>query len=777
MRKGKSGNGKVEREQWSLIGHARSVLRKVWPIFTSADWAPAHQLQVSHKDKRQFVSTGSDPHFRLAHKAPAGWYMLEIKLRLPTAWVEAKLYPDSGEGESEATAFALRLRTERLSKRVVYLPEAARLRLDPLATAGEFQLQHLRLIKVSSSFAMKRIRQKLASKHPMHKRKAQGGATQASLHPTASRNDIELWADYRELYAPGTELVPYSHWIDQVERPQLLSSEAQADEIAGWEWQPSFSIIMPTYNTDRDMLRACLDSVLAQGYAKWELCIADDASTKPNVRAILDEYARGEPRIKLDYRAKNGHIVAASNSALALATGEFVVLLDHDDTLAPHALFAVAKALQSHPSAQLLYSDEDKLDERGERCTPYFKPDFSPDLLYSQNYFSHLGVYRRELVQAVGGFRPGYEGSQDYDLVLRCIARVADWGDIVHIPQVLYHWRMAAGSTASGHEQKAYANDAARRALQDYFDSRKEPVTVTVSAPGTYRHSWRTPGTAPLVSLIIPTRDGYAMLKTCIDSILTQTSYSQFEILLVDNQSSCADTLAYMDHLASTGKVRVLRYDQPFNYSAINNFAARHARGSILGLINNDVEVISPDWLTEMVGHAVRLDIGCVGAKLYYPNQTIQHAGVICGIGGIAGHSHRHFTRDSTGYFSRLSLIHNLSAVTAAVLLVRKEIFDAVGGLDEAGLPVAFNDVDLCLKVMTAGYRNLWTPFAELYHYESVSRGSDETPEKQQRFLGECEVMQKRWAPLLARDPYYNPNLTRQREDYSLISALEVGYE
>jgi GT2 family glycosyltransferase len=779
MRKPTTGSGKVELQQWSLIGHAKTVLRKVWPIFTSADWAPAHQLHASGTDRRAFVSTGSDPHFRLAHRAPAGWYMLEAKLRLPSAWVEAKIYPDTGEGEgeSEATAISLRLRTERLAKRVVYLPKAARLRFDPLATAGVFQLQHMRLVKVSASFAMKRIRQKLASKHPMHKRKGRAGASQGALHKAPGRSDTQLWADYCELYAPGTELVSYAHWIDQVERPRLPTAQAQADEVAGWAWTPSFSIVMPTYNTDPAMLRACLESVLAQSYARWELCIADDASAEPHVRATLDEYARREPRIKLDYRSQNGHIVAASNSALQLAAGEFIVLLDHDDTLAPHALFAVAQALQERPTAQLLYSDEDKLDENGARCTPYFKPDFSPDLLYSQNYFSHLGVYRRELVLAVGGFRAGYEGSQDYDLVLRCVARVADWRDIVHIPQVLYHWRMAEGSTASGHEQKSYASDAARRALQDYFNSRGEPVTVSVTAPGTYRHSWATPAQVPLVSLIIPTRDGYAMLKTCIESILTRTSYRHFEILLVDNQSTCIETLAYMDQLVSTGKVRVLRYDQPFNYSAINNFAARHARGSILGLVNNDVEVISPDWLAEMVGHAVRPDIGCVGAKLYYPNGTIQHAGVICGIGGIAGHSHRHFTRESSGYFSRLSLIHNLSAVTAAVLLLRKEIFDAVGGLDEAGLPVAFNDVDLCLKVMTAGYRNLWTPFAELYHYESVSRGSDETPERQLRFRGECEVMQQRWAPLLACDPYYNPNLTLQREDFSLISASEVGYE
>jgi GT2 family glycosyltransferase len=394
--------------------------------------------------------------------------------------------------------------------------------------------------------------------------------------------------------------------------------------------------------------------------------------------------------------------------------------------------------------------------------------------LYSQNYFSHLGVYRRELVQAVGGFRAGYEGSQDYDLVLRCVARIEDARDVVHIPEVLYHWRMAEGSTAGGHEQKSYASEAGRKALQDHFDAAALAVHVTVRAPGIYRHRWAMPSDAPLVSLIVPTRDGIEVLRTCIESILEKTSYRNYEILIVDNQSSCPRTLAYLAQLAATGKARVLAYDRPFNYSAINNFAAAQARGSILGLINNDVEVINADWLTEMVSHVVRPDVGCVGAKLYYPNDTIQHGGVVCGIGGIANHAHRHFAKDSPGYFGRLWLIHNLSAVTGAALVVRKPVFDEVGGLDEAGLPVAFNDVDLCLKVKQAGYRNLWTPFAELYHHESVSRGSDEAPEKRQRFLGECAVMYARWDRELACDPYYNPNLTRQREDFSLNAAVEA---
>jgi len=754
--------GGFTRFKKRLSRHAKPLIRKVWPLYTTGDWRLAHQLQPDGSRPGYFDSLGVDPHFRLAHAVPAGWYMFEAKLHLSRASVEARIYPDTGIGESEETALSLRLRSERLCKRLVYLPADARLRFDPFSAPGNFGLEQLRLVRVGAAFARARMRRKLAARHPLH---AAGAA---------AVSDEQLWADYCKVFETGNELVSYADWIESVEQPRLPGTGAQIAEIARWQWQPLMSIVVPTYNTDPALLRACLDSVLAQGYANWELCIADDASTRPEVHAVLAEYANRDERVKVTYRRANGHIVEASNSALALANGEFVVLLDHDDELAPHALFAVVQALQARPSAQLVYSDEDKLDPKGRRCAPYFKPDFSPDLLYSQNYISHLGVYRRELVKAVGGFRVGYEGSQDYDLVLRCVARIADARDIVHVPQVLYHWRMAEGSTASGQEQKVYTTEAARRALQDHFDSTGRPVSVSVIAPGLYRQHWAIPEPAPLVSLIVPTRDCHDVLKTCIESILQKTSYEHYEILIVDNQSTCPRTLAYMAGLEAEGKARVLRYDLPFNYSAINNFAARHARGSILGLINNDIEVIGPDWLSEMVSHAAREDIGCVGAKLYYPDDTIQHGGVVCGIGGVAGHSHKYRPRDDDGYFSRMRIVHNTSAVTAAVLLLRREVFEQVGGLDETGLRVAFNDVDLCLKVMQAGYRNLWTPFAELYHHESISRGTDETPEKRERFMRECAVMQARWPKVLARDPYYNPNLTLQREDYSLHAAIEA---
>ena len=767
------GNPRPRLPRW--LGRAgqrvSAAVQRLRLQHTRDDLQPGHDLVRLHATQHHYVATGGDPQLRLPHPVPAGWYMLEVSLQLPAARAVARLYLDDGTaGDKEARSAGLPLRSGVLTKRLVRLGGDARVRFDPMACAGDFEIRHFRLARVTDAFARQRMLDKLRARHPRYR------PTDDTVPPEPTLDT--LWDDYTALFeARGDALVRYADWIRDMETPARLSEADQRQRIAAWSWRPEISLVMPTYNANAAYLMACIDSVRAQTYPHWTLCIADDASTRPGLHRLLKDLAAAEPRIRLAFRERNGHISAASNTALALATGEFVALLDHDDLLAPHALFAVAEALQARPTAALLYSDEDKLDETGERCDPFFKPGWSPDLLYSQNCFSHLGVYRRALVEAVGGFREGYEGSQDHDLVLRCAAQVADPLDIVHVPQVLYHWRMAEGSTAAGHDRKDYASEAGRRALQDHFDAHHPGVEVSVIAPGIYRHRWPLPDERPLVSLIIPTRDGCDLLRTCIDSIVQRSTYANYELIVVDNQSSCPRTLAYLSGLeAGTeagGRARVLRWDHPFNYSAINNFAAAHARGSVLGLVNNDIEVISPDWLGELVSHALRPDVGCVGAKLYYPDDTLQHAGVVLGVGGVANHALRGAARTSPGYFGRLWTVYNPSAVTGAVLVVRKAVFDAIGGLDAAGLPVAFNDVDLCLKAMAAGYRSLWTPHAELYHHESVSRGTDTTPEKRARFLGEVAVMQARWSHWLLDDPHYNPNLTRLREDYGLASATE----
>lgn len=751
------------------LGAAVDRLRTSWgsdDLVAGADVTRADGI-------RRHLATGTDPQFHLRRPLPAGWYMVEVRLALPAARAVARLYLDEGRGEDEQASLGLPLRSGVLAKRLVRLAAPARLRFDPMACRGEFAIEHFRIARVGTGFARERMLRKLRVHHPRHRQAA------PDAPPPGPAQDDALWADYDALFSRQDQSAArYEDWIREVEAPAIPDARAQREQAAGWAWTPCISLVMPTWNSPIEALQACLDRVEAQGYPHWELCIADDASTDPEVRRVLGERAAREPRIRLALREANGHIAEASNTALALARGEFVALLDHDDLLAPHALWAVAEALQARPQAQLLYSDEDKLDEAGRRCEPFLKPDWMPDLLRAQNFVSHLGVYRRALVEAVGGFRRGYEGSQDHDLALRCIERIADPRDIVHIPRVLYHWRMAEGSTARGHGEKDYASEAGRRAVQDHLDRTAPGATAEIVAPGIYRTRWPLPATPPRVSLIVPTRDGHDLLRTCVDSIVARTRYPDYEILVVDNQSACPRTLAYMADLDAGreggGRARVLRWPHPFNYSAINNFAATHATGTVLGLVNNDIEVIGEGWLEEMVSQALRPDIGCVGAKLYYPDDTIQHAGVTLGIGGVANHLMRGLPRGAPGYFGRLWTAWNPSAVTAAALLLRREVWDAAGGLDAQGLPVAFNDVDLCLKVRALGLRNLWTPHAELYHHESVSRGADETPAKRARFLGEVETMLRRWGPELARDPAYHPHLTRLREDCSLAMPGET---
>jgi GT2 family glycosyltransferase len=560
----------------------------------------------------------------------------------------------------------------------------------------------------------------------------------------------------------------YDRWIaqnDTLTPRDCIQMQAHAYTL---QYRPRISVLMQTYNTPPEFLREAIDSVCGQLYGKWELCIADDASTHPHVKNILEEYQSRDPRIKVCYRESNGDTSAPSNSALELATGEYIALLDHNDKLSLHALYHVASAFNQHPGTKVVYSDEDKLDESGKRFDPHFKPDWNPDLLHSQNYVSHLCVYEAALVREIGGFRIGYEGGLDYDLLLRCAARCRD-GEIVHISKVLYHWRSLEAITARGVDEKNSKTDAGIRALSDYFISQGKQVSVHQGiVANSYRVRHAIPRPEPLVSLLIPTRDRLELIRTCVGSILEKTTYPNFEILILDNQSAEASTLEWFDEIQADGQVRVLRYDHPFNYSAINNFGAQHARGELLGLVNNDIEVISEEWLTEMVSHAIRPEIGCVGAKLYYGNDTIQHAGVILGVGGVASHSHKRFPRDAPGYLQRLQLIQNLSAVTAACLLVRKSIYEEVGGLNENDLRVAYNDVDFCLRVRSVGYRNLWTPYAELYHHESISRGGEDTPEKKARFAKEKEYMKQTWGQMLARDPAYNCNLTLSRVDFSL---------
>ncbi len=556
----------------------------------------------------------------------------------------------------------------------------------------------------------------------------------------------------------------YEKWVVDFDTISDKSISIMQSRILDFKKNPIISIVMPVYNPNPIWLVEAIESVRNQIYSNWEFCITDDASPDPAIRPILERYTEIDPRIKVHFRTKNGHISTASNDALALTKGSWIALLDHDDLLPAHALFWVVDAINNNPDACMIYSDEDKINEKGARFSPYFKCDWNQDLFYSHNMFSHLGVYKAELVHKVGGFRVGMEGSQDYDLALRCMELIEP-EQIHHIPRVLYHWRVHAESTASSSDAKPYAMIAGERAINEHFIRSGINAKAELISFG-YRVRYSLPDNLPLVSLIIPTRNGFELLKQCIDSILTKTTYSNFEIIIVDNGSDDSVTLQYLNALAANERIRIVRDDGPFNYSALNNKAVKLACGEIIGLINNDIEVISPDWLSEMVSHALRPGVGAVGAKLLYPNGAIQHAGVVYGVAGIAAHVHRNLDGKAHGYFSRANLIQSFSIVTAACLVIRKEVYEAVDGLNEIDLKVAFNDVDFCLRLNKAGYRNIWTPYAELYHHESATRGGEDSPEKAARFAREIAYMEQ--ALPCTCDPAYSPNLTKFEEDFSL---------
>lgn len=558
----------------------------------------------------------------------------------------------------------------------------------------------------------------------------------------------------------------YTEWIRQYDTLTDVSRGTLRARMHDFARKPTLSVVMPTYNPRPEWLIDAIESVRRQTYPNWELCIGDDASTDPRIRPILERYASEEPRIKVVFRESNGHISAASNSGLELASGEWVALLDHDDLIAEHALFWIAEAINRQPEVRMIYSDEDKIDEAGKRFGPYFKCDWNQDLFYSHNLFSHLGVYQASLLREIGGFRPGFEGSQDYDVALRCIEKVSPH-QVHHIPRVLYHWRVHVDSTAQSLTAKPYALLAGEKALNEHFDRIGVDARVDVSDQGTYRVRYALPKVLPLVSLIIPTRNGLQLIRQCLTSILEKTTYPHYEIVVVDNGSDDPHVLNYFDSLKAETRVRVIRDERPFNYSALNNAAVRMCQGEVIGLINNDIEVISPDWLEEMVSFALQPDIGAVGAKLWYPNETLQHGGVLLGIGGVANHAHHKLNRGSSGYFGRAAVIQSFSAVTAACLIVRREIYDEVNGLDENHLQVAFNDIDFCLRVRRAGYRNVWTPYAELYHHESATRGPENTPEKQARFASEVRYMTENWGGALLADPAYSKNLSLDHTDFS----------
>jgi GT2 family glycosyltransferase len=552
----------------------------------------------------------------------------------------------------------------------------------------------------------------------------------------------------------------YREWIARFDTPRDATRTALRRELRVLPRHPLMSIILPVYNPDLGLLEAAIDSIRKQIYERWELCIADDASSDPAVRRFLEQTAAADLRIKLTFRERNGHISACSNSALALATGEWCALLDQDDALAENALALAVLEIDGHPDAGLVYSDEDKIDGAGRRSNPFFKPGWNPELFLGQNYINHLGCYRTELLREIGGFREGFEGSQDYDLALRCVDRLRP-EQIRHIPRILYHWRMVGGSLAAIPDAKPYAKEAARRALAEHCQRNGIPGKVVPCPENLESHRVirPIPERPPLASIIIATRDRVALLKQCVESIRERTDYDRYEIVIVDNGSVENETFAFFRAIEAP-HMRVLTDKGPFNYSRLNNRAARECGGDILVFLNNDTEVDDGGWLTELVSHAVVPEVGAVGARLWYPDGTLQHGGVILGLGGVAGHAFPHIPRGHPGYFNRAMLQQNCSAVTGACMAVRKSVFEELGGFDEINLGVTFNDIDFCLRLTERGYRVVWTPYANLIHHESASRGHQRTAEEQAEFRRAVDYMQSAWGAQLMHDPFYNPNLS-----------------
>ena len=623
--------------------------------------------------------------------------------------------------------------------------------LDSILNSGAWKAARL----------MYKVREKLLPLHSRRRRwvRAAVRALGRAVHRWTGKDLSQPDAD-----AGGTSValdsLQYSRWIA---RHEPTRGDLDRQRRCSFPRRPLISIVTPTYNTPPRFLTAMLHSVREQTYPHWELCIADGGSAAPTLD-VIDSAAASDPRIRVARLERNRGIAGNTNAALALARGEYVAFLDHDDELAPFALFEVVQAINRHPDVDFIYSDEDKLDEAGRRVDPCFKPDWSPDTLRSHNYICHLLVLRRDLVERLGGVRDGFDGAQDYDLVLRASECARS---IVHVPKVLYHWRMHAQSTAADTDSKRYLVESGRRALAEHLERMNTPAGVVEGhIPGVYRVIYRLPR-QPLVSILIPNRDSAALLSRCLDSI-AGSSYANVEILILENHSEQEETWTFYRRLEREGRARIVPWTKPFNYAAVNNFGAAHSRGDVLLFLNNDVEAINPDWLERMTTHALRPEVGAVGAKLYFADDTVQHAGIVVGMGGVAGHAHLHFPRDAAGYMHRLRVPHNCSAVTGACLMARRDGFERTGGFAE-GFVLAFNDVDLCLQIQALGYRIVCTPEAELYHFESKTRGYEDTPEKLARFHREYRRFVAKWErQLAAGDPYYNPNFRLDRSDFAL---------
>ena len=571
----------------------------------------------------------------------------------------------------------------------------------------------------------------------------------------------EFWIRLHERFEP--EEVPYGPWYEAYV-PDLKELDRQRRER--FDYEPLISVAVPAFRTPEEFLRQMIDSLLAQTYRNWELCIANGSPEDEAMARVLREYTDRDRRIRVIGLTENKGIAGNTNAALQMAEGEFVGLLDHDDLLAPNALYEIAKALAKDRQLDVVYTDEDKVTtDLSEHFQPHLKPDFNLDLLRSNNYICHFFVVRRSIIEKVGGFRQEFDGAQDHDFIFRCIETA---GKVGHIPEILYHWRTHKASTADNPASKMYAFDAGKRAIEAHLQRMGVRGTVSHTPDlGFFRVQYPVQG-EPMVSIIIPNKDEKESLKACIESIRAKTHYTNYEIIIIENNSTTDEIFHYYKELSRDPQIRLLKWKKEFNYSAINNYGVRHAKGDYLLFLNNDVTVITEDWIEEMLGVCQRKEVGAVGVKLIYPDNTIQHAGCVIGIGGIAGHMFVNMPANRTGYLHKASILQDMSAVTAACMMMKRTAFEEAGGFTEK-LSVAFNDVDLCLKVRQQNRLIVFDPYVQLYHMESKTRGAEDSKEKVRRFQEEIEYMRCQWIQILKEgDPYYNKNLSLTKWNYSL---------
>ena len=575
-------------------------------------------------------------------------------------------------------------------------------------------------------------------------------------------------------FIKGEKDPQYGDYGDWIRSNEVGNMELIAQRKKVFDNMPKISVIVPMYKTKEKFFKELVNSVISQTYKNWELCLADGS---PEKNDDFKKYYEKDERIKYKFLNENKGIAGNTNSAIEMATGEYIALLDHDDVLSEYALYEVVNQINKSPDVEFMYSDEDKIDEKSNRYDAYFKPDFAPDTLRSQNYICHFSIFKKELMDRLNGFRENYDGAQDYDIFLR-MSEITSPSKIKHIPRILYHWRVHNESTAKlNSHAKNYAFEAGKKAIEDHLKRMSlEGEVSECDVEGIYRVDYKVIGN-PKVSIVIPNKDGKDVLEVCLKSVLNKTTYDNYEIVIVENNSETEEIFDYYKEVEKNEKVKVVKYpNKGFNYSGIINYGVKNSDGEYIVQLNNDTELITPNWLELMLGFAQRKDVGGVGARLYYPDETIQHAGIIVGLGGIAGNRFKSIPKDGHAYFAKEEMIENLSAVTAACIMNPKSVYEEVDYMNEK-LAVAFNDVDFCLKIREKGYLIVYNPFVEFWHYESKSRGQEDTPAKIKRFQGEMETFANRWRDFLDEgDPYYNINLSLDTEVYHM-KKCKVNYE